>query len=368
MAGYGVWRYREKRYGGLDAFTYLAGTAVGTATATGFLQERAYFEGTATGSASATGALLTGIPLVGSLTARAHTFAQNALPPFSAWTFSGGAYIDGNELVLPNSWDYAESPLVNATPIRFPGTSTGAYWFLGREQWTLAPAGSNNGPRFNTYYYAENGLTAAYSNGGWTSNGSVSAQSVDSWLRTVWSNPGGTNVYWIKVRITNDPTFGTGVRRARNLNLMWGKPGADLALTTFLPYSPESATLAAQLATNITLAGSVSGTATVGGSRSLQTAIQLAGQLTGAAFTSAVLDTQLTLQGNISATSSIQGSLLTAIRLAGLLTGTATLIGSMDDLGIASAWGGLAGPRSSARVQPGSGLRTVRGSRPRSLE
>lgn len=146
------------------------------------------------------------------------TPAINGCPPFREWSLSGGAYLDGDILVLPKRDAIAHSPFI----------------YIGENDWRWSADFYSDEPRpdytdmggllqGSSYYDINKDSTKNTS--GWASNGNAQRYPIKEWTRKTWAYSGGNNVRYLRINISNNASYTAESYKVRNpmvtVNGMW---------------------------------------------------------------------------------------------------------------------------------------------------
>lgn len=131
------------------------------------------------------------------------------LGDWANWNLSGGAYIDGDELVLPNIDSWAYSPKVWARPY----TASNLKFEIN------LPAGGKY--LTGAGYFGSDGVTPARNNGDWTSNGHSADAGPGSGWRSSASGVGNVTgeVEWVSYSLGVSTSYGVAGTRYKNVSV-----------------------------------------------------------------------------------------------------------------------------------------------------
>lgn len=128
----------------------------------------------------------------------------NRCPPVEEWILTNGAYLDGDEIVIPSADAIAETPFIyvdEGTGFRIMTEC------LGYEQSpaAAAPAGTS-GRILGTNYFDEN-FAARQNTAGYTGNGNAQYMTIGEWERTYWTYSLGNGIRYMKIRASYNSSY-----------------------------------------------------------------------------------------------------------------------------------------------------------------
>lgn len=134
----------------------------------------------------------------------------NGCPPFEHWTLGGGAYVENDELVLPNYGATAISPLIDI------GANPNWYWSADYFSTSPKPGSTTEGGYLQgSSYYDIDGVPTLNASG-YSSNGNAGSYPIGKWTKKIWSYVGGNKVRYLKINISSNSTYSARNSRIRN--------------------------------------------------------------------------------------------------------------------------------------------------------
>lgn len=154
-------------------------------------------------------------------------YPVNGCPPFSSWTLSGGAYLSGDVLILPQRGSSAISPFVDID---------GKSWTWSVDFYSNSPKDGSvtDGGYLQGSNYYDSNKNPTPNTAGYSSNGNAGTYPINQWTRKVWSYVAGNSVKYLRINISNNASYTPVSFMAKN-------PAITInGTSSFVPYNSQS--------------------------------------------------------------------------------------------------------------------------------
>ena len=154
-------------------------------------------------------------------------YPVNGCPPFSSWTLSGGAYLSGDVLILPQRGSSAISPFVDID---------GKSWTWSVDFYSNSPKDGSvtDGGYLQGSNYYDSNKNPTLNTAGYSSNGNAGTYPINQWTRKVWSYVAGNSVKYLRINISNSASYTPVSFMAKN-------PAITInGTSSFVPYNSQS--------------------------------------------------------------------------------------------------------------------------------